>query len=80
MPAGRWHVLEYTLNRQSGSAFDKWVEMGAQPVESEEEVELLKSLSRPMMNKYTLQAGDRGLMIHSLLEPLEVRLILLQRS
>lgn len=77
LPMGAWRVIEYTLNRQSGSSFDKWVEMGAQPLESPEEVELLQSLSLPMMSKYTATATERGLTLHALLEPLEVRLVLL---
>lgn len=75
---GPWHALEYSLGRQSGSAFDKWVEMGAQPIESEEEAELLQSLSRPMLNKYTLMSNPQGLVINAVLEPLEVKLILLR--
>lgn len=77
---GPWRVLEYTINRQSGSCFDKWVEMGAQSIESQEEVELLESLSRPMITRYTVQAGERGLTVNAILEPLEVRLILLTKG
>ena len=76
---GTWKVCEYTLNRQHGSAFDKWVEMGAQPIKNAEEVEILKGLSMPMMSKYVLQAKEGCLRIDAVLEPLEVKLILLNR-
>ncbi len=76
---GTWKVCEYTLNRQHGSAFDKWVEMGAQPIKNAEEVEILKGLSMPMMSKYVLQAKEGCLRINAVLEPLEVKLILLNR-
>lgn len=76
---GEWHIREYTLNRQSGSCFDKWVEMGAQPLESGEEIELLKGLSQPMLTRYTLQAQRGRLMVNAMLDPLEVRLILLEK-
>ena len=74
---GPWQVREYILNREHGSAFDKWVEMGAQPVRSREECELLSHLSRPMMRR-SVQEGESEL--HALLEPLEVRLICIQQD
>lgn len=80
VPQGEWRVTEYAVSRSAGSAYDKWVEMGAQPLESTEEVELLKSLSQPMMTKYTLQSGSGGLVVNALLDLLEVRLILLKRQ
>lgn len=75
---GNWKIMEYLINRQSGSSFDKWVEMGAQPLESREEIELLGGLSFPMINKYTIVSTARGLTVNALLEPLEVRMILLR--
>lgn len=77
LPEGTWHAVEYSISRSSGSAFDKWVEMGAQPLENREEVALLQSLSRPMINKYTLHAGAGGLTVNAILDMLEVKLILL---
>lgn len=76
---GLWQVREYTLNQQNGSCFDKWVEMGAQPLESDEEVALLEGISQPMLTKYTLQAQREGLIVNAILEPHEVRLILLNQ-
>lgn len=77
---GEWQVKEYTLNRQSGSSFDKWVDMGAQPLETPDEIALLQGLSRPMLNRYTLSASGKKLTLNALLEPLEVRLTLLRRQ
>lgn len=79
LPEGSWHAVEYSISRSSGSAFDKWVEMGAQPLENAEEVTLLQSLSRPMINKYTLQAGAGELTVNAILDMLEVKLIVLSR-
>lgn len=73
-----WHVAEYTINRQSGSSFDKWVEMGAQPLDDAEQATFLQGLSMPMMNQYDAQSTSDGLTIHTMMEPLEVRLILLR--
>ncbi len=77
---GAWLVKEYSVSRAAGSAFDKWVEMGALPLESPEEIELLRSLSRPMMIKYVQQADEDGLVIRTLLDMLEIRLILLKKA
>lgn len=77
--SGNWHAVEYSVSRSSGSAFDKWVEMGAQPLENMEEVALLQSLSRPMINKYTLQAVNGSLMVNAILDMLEIKMILLSR-
>ena len=79
-PEGEWLVSEYSVSRAAGSSFDKWVEMGAQRLESVEEVELLASLSRPMMNKYVLHSGGDGLVVNALLDMLEIRLILLKKK
>ncbi|MBQ9308953.1 MAG: helix-turn-helix domain-containing protein [Clostridia bacterium] len=79
MPEGNWHALEYSISRSSGSAFDKWVEMGAQPLENREEVTLLQSLSQPMINKYTLHTSANALTVNAILDLLEVKLILLSR-
>ena len=54
--------------------------MGAQPLENAEEVTLLQSLSRPMINKYTLHTSSSALTINAILDMLEVKLILLSRS
>ena len=77
---GEWQIKEYTLNRQSGSSFDKWVDMGAMPLESEEEIDLLKGYSMPMLNRYRLSSNGKSLTINALLEPLEVRLMLFGKS
>ncbi|MBQ8555825.1 MAG: helix-turn-helix domain-containing protein [Clostridia bacterium] len=75
---GPWQAQEYILNRQHGSAFDQWVEMGAPEVLTQQETELLKHLSQPMLRRSVrvVQAGEMH--IRTELEPLEVRLILLE--
>ncbi len=75
LPEGLWQVQEYILNRQHGSAFDKWVEMGAQPLFTPEECEALASLSRPMLRRSVLAAQAGELRLQAELEPLEVRFL-----
>ncbi len=77
---GSWQVQEYILNRQHGSSFDKWVEMGAQPLPSQEECELLGSLSRPMLHRSVLSAQHDALHLQVELEPLEVRFLRITRD
>ncbi|MBE5793974.1 MAG: helix-turn-helix domain-containing protein [Clostridiales bacterium] len=72
---GLWQAQTYILNREHGSSFDKWVEMGAQPVQSPEECDLLRSLSRPMMRRSILSAQHGELRLEAELEPLEVQLV-----
>lgn len=71
-------VTEYIVNRQYGSAFDKWVEMGAMPFSSQEEIDYLSSLSKPMINKYKISSYNNSLNINAILEQLEIRLIIIK--
>lgn len=73
--ADRYEVTEYIVNRRYGSCFDKWVEMGAIPLKTAEEIDILKALSKPMINKYELTALDNSINIFAVLDMLEVRYI-----
>jgi len=77
---GPWQVREYILNREHGSAFDKWVEMGAQPVQNQEECGLLRSLSQPMLCRSILSAQGGEMHLGAELEPLEVRILLVRQD
>lgn len=74
----KFEVTEYVVNRQSGSCFDKWVEMGARPLVSDEEIDTLKSLSRPMINKYLLSSFENTLNVNVILDLLEIRFIIIK--
>ena len=80
MADGPWQVQEYILNREHGSAFDKWVEMGAQPQLSPEECELLDHLSRPMLHRSVLAPQGGEMHLRAVLEPLEVRFLRIVKS
>ncbi|MCM8709958.1 helix-turn-helix domain-containing protein [Clostridium sp. SYSU_GA19001] len=68
-------IKETFINRNNGSSFDSWVQMGGQPLTSNEELEILKSHSQPGMyiHKENIKSGYLDLQIT--LEPLEIRLI-----
>ncbi len=75
VPDGDYTVRETILNRKYGSAFDKWLEMGAQEPDRPEELKTLAALSMPMQNKYQARAEKKTLTIDAMLELLELRLV-----
>jgi len=72
---GSYLVRETILNRKSGSAFDKWVDMGAMEPDTDHEIKTLKALSTPLCSKYVAEAKKKTLEIDAILDMLEVRLI-----
>lgn len=72
-----YHITEYSISRHSGSSYDKWMEMGGIEPENEEELDTLRSLSKPAFQKYSLQSENGCLHLTSVLEQLEVKLFLL---
>ncbi len=77
---GPWQVTEYVLNRQHGSAFDTWVDMGAPALRTCEELDLLRSLSQPMLHRRSLAAQQGELRLTAELEPLEVRFLSIRKD
>ncbi|MGN7382401.1 GH39 family glycosyl hydrolase [Paenibacillus sp. SAFN-117] len=47
--AGRYKLTSYTLDREHGSVFDEWVQLGAPAAMTEEEIEYLRGRSGPGM-------------------------------
>jgi xylan 1,4-beta-xylosidase len=74
IPSGRYHLKEQIVNRSYGSCYDEWVRMGAEPLDTPEELSLLKARSVPMMIKNTLDVCDDRMVYYANLEPLEIRL------
>lgn len=66
-----YEVTEFIVNRQCGSCFDKWVEMGAYNLTSKEEIGILDALSRPMINKYFISSLENTLEINAILDLLD---------
>lgn len=77
LPGKNYQVTEYIVNKDYGSSFDKWLEMGAQPL-NKDEVETLKALSQPMIKKYCIATNDTQLEVSATLEQLEIRLLILE--
>lgn len=73
--SGKYLVRETVLNRNSGSAFDKWVQSGAIEIDSEQELSSLLAQSVPVCSKYVIETADNTLKPDALLDMLEVRLL-----
>ena len=68
-------LTETIINRAHGSAFDKWAELGALPLETQDDINYLKSISVPLIKKRKLSVENNYLTVSCELEPHEVRLI-----
>ncbi len=77
---GEYRITEQIVNRSYGSCFDKWVEMGAVSLETGEETETLKHLSHPLLKKSSYTVVNQILDYEAVLEPHEIRLILIAKS
>lgn len=75
MTNGEYIMTEHIVNRHYGSCFDKWVEMGAAPLERPDEIQALKNLSNPLLKKAFYQVTNQVFDYKANLEPHEYRLI-----
>ncbi len=55
---GHYKVTRYTLNREYGSVYDQWVDMGAPENMTEEEINYLKGISYPKMEVAYMDLED----------------------
>lgn len=77
---GTYTVVEHVLNRQSGSAFDEWVQMGASPLNTEDEINTLKGRSMPKISITNMVVNNKRINYYAKLEPHEVRLIEIKKK
>ncbi|WP_150274489.1 GH39 family glycosyl hydrolase [Paenibacillus tepidiphilus] len=75
LPEGRCVIKEYVINRKSGSSFDKWMEFGAMPLHSAEDLDLLSRSSAPALKIREAEVAGGELMYTATLELLEVRYV-----
>ncbi len=80
MENGNYILTEQIVNREQGSAFDEWVRMGALPLNTEEEIGLLKGRSMPKLNKVHMEVTNNSLNYYANLKPHEIRLILINKQ
>jgi beta-xylosidase len=77
---GFYSMTEQIINRDYGSAFDEWVRMGALPLVTEEEINILKGRSMPMINKRNIEVTNNTLRYLADLKPHEIRLIKIKKQ
>lgn len=70
-----YQVTETIVNKDYGSSFDKWIELGGLPLEITNDIEYLKTASVPRIQKKILSTENNSLTITTELEPHEVCLI-----
>ena len=74
-PKGKYLITETILSPEYGSSFDKWVELGALPLEGKEDLRYLQSASVPKLQKRLVSVKDGKLELSLTLSPHEVRLV-----
>ncbi len=74
LPAGTWRIERQKITRESGSSFDRWVELGSPSCVTQEEREYLISQSRPG-RRIEQQTVHVSLYIDSKLNPQEMELL-----
>ncbi len=77
---GTYLMTEQIVNRENGSAFDEWIQMGALPLTNEEEINTLSGRSMPKLNKGSLEVTNNIINYFAELQPHEIRLILINKQ
>lgn len=75
-----YRLDETYVNRLRGSSYDSWVEMGGTKDMSAEDIAYLRAVSQPGIRHRSLCAQNGRLTLKCVLEPLEVRLIEIERA
>lgn len=70
-----YELTETIVNKNYGSSFDKWLELGGLPLQNKTDIDYLKSVSLPRIQKKIINTEHKSLTITAELEPHEVRLI-----
>lgn len=79
LASGPYRMERYRIDRQGGSSFDRWIEMGAPSVLSDEDVCWLDDLSQPALTVRQVTC-EGSLTVEAVLEPQQTELILLRRT
>ncbi|WP_158702803.1 GH39 family glycosyl hydrolase [Paenibacillus faecalis] len=77
MPTGTYQIRKMTLNRQWGSSFDNWVEMGHPECLYPEDLAYLQAISQPKREVYKMFI-DSQFNVKAELSPHEVQLYILK--
>ncbi len=72
---GTYRIIESFINREHGSCYDSWINMGAPKNIYPKDTDWLKAISVPGRLVHEVQTSDGQLPYQCILQPLEVRLV-----
>ena len=75
---GEYKVVEYTLDRETGSVFDLWLENGAIPNPTNDELDILKKKTGPD-GKMSMLKGIKSYNRNIIVKPHGVHLVEIQK-
>ena len=78
MKLGSFREERYEINREHGSAFDKWIQMGAPEILRRQDIEYLSAGAQPLSTIQDFVNTHPIIEINETLKPHEVKLIILQ--
>lgn len=76
---GTYNVHEYAINRQHGSCFDTWTNMFQDDPQTNEEIDMLKAHSQPLLTQYKMEVSSKHGHLSTEVAPLEVKLLVIKR-
>jgi xylan 1,4-beta-xylosidase len=80
MLEGSYEKQSYSINREHGSGYDNWMNMGAPKIITNAQKEYLKQITIPNYQYETTQVGANGeLILSAVLEAHEVRVITIEK-
>jgi xylan 1,4-beta-xylosidase len=80
MAEGNYEKQSYSINREHGSGYDNWMNMGAPEIITNAQREYLEQMTIPAYQYEPLHVGESGeLILSTVLEPHEVRVITIEK-
>lgn len=81
LPGGVYDKVSYTVNRENGSSYDKWMEMGAPRLADSEQRTILGNSSAMGYKYERLHVDDAGeVLLSAVLDAHEVRIICIEKK
>jgi xylan 1,4-beta-xylosidase len=80
MPEGSYEKQSYSINREHGSGYDNWMNMGAPEIITSAQKEYLEQMTIPDYQYEPLHVSANGeFLLSAVLEPHEVRVITIEK-
>lgn len=79
LPPGDYRQERYTVNRKSGSTYDKWLEIGAPAYLLPSDMRYITMASQPALRINEQSVGRQPYVVEATLQPHEIQVILLKK-